>query len=261
MTDTTAEVPLPNIKPVTRDDIRAAFKAGLADFQRAPVYGLFFGLVFSVVGIAIAWALFRGEAGYWIFPIAAGFPLLGPFAAVGLYEVSRRLEAGEPLAWGPILAAGFRQKNSQLPLFAVFTVFSFLVWIVLARVVFALSFGTSTMTNVLSSFDLFFTGPGILMLIVGSIVGAALAALLFSVSVISVPLLLDRDIDVITAMITSFTAAVENRDAMLYWGAIVAAATVIAMLPLFVGMILVFPALGHASWHVYRAAVETGGAP
>ena len=255
MTDVTSQAPLPSINPITRDDIQAAFKAGLADFQRAPMYGLFFGFAFSIVGIAIAWTLFMGEAGVWIFPIAAGFPLLGPFAAVGIYEVSRRLETGEELGWAPILSAGFRQKNSQLPLFAVFTVFSFLVWIVLARVVFAVSFGTSAMTNVMSSFDLFFTGSGIVMLFVGTIVGAALATLLFSVSVIAVPLLLDRDIDVITAMITSFSATLENRDAMLYWGAIVAAATVVAMLPLFLGMILVFPALGHASWHVYRKVI------
>lgn len=257
MTDATTQAPLPSVKPITQDDIRAALKAGLADFRRAPVYGLFFGFVFSVVGIAIAWILIKGEAGYWIFPIAAGFPLVGPFAAVGIYEVSRRLEAGEELAWAPILSAGFRQRNSQLPLFAVFAVFSFLIWIVLARLVFAVSFGTSTMTNVTSSFDLFFSGSGISMLVIGTIVGAALSALLYSVSVFAVPLLLDRDIDVITAMITSFAATVENRDAMIYWGVIVAAAIIIAMLPLFLGMILVFPALGHASWHVYRSAIET----
>lgn len=260
MTDEATPATLPSVKLIARDDIHAAFRAGLADFQRAPVYGLFFGFAFSIVGIVIAWVLFSGEAGYWIFPIAAGFPLLGPFAAVGIYEVSRRLETGEELAWGPILAAGFRQKNSQLPLFAVFTVFSFLVWIVLARVIFAVSFGTSAMTNVMSSFGLFFTGPGVMMLVIGTIVGAALAALLFSVSVIAVPLLLDQDIDVITAMITSVSAAIENRDAMAYWAAVVAAATVIAMLPLFIGMILVFPVLGHTSWHIYRRAIETGDA-
>lgn len=258
MTDTTATAPppVPVVKSITPEDIRAAMRDGLTDFQRAPLYGIFFGAIFSLVGIAIAWALFQGEAAYWIFPVAAGFPLIGPFAAVGIYEVSRRLEAGEDLAWKPILMAGFRQKNSQLPFFAVFTVFAFLVWIVLARVIFAVSFGTAPMTNVMTSFDIFFTLPGLTMLVVGIIVGAALATLLFAVSIVGVPLLLDQDIDVVTAMITSFKATVENREAMMFWGIVLAGAIVIAMLPLFLGMIVVFPALAHASWHIYRKVIE-----
>lgn len=258
MTYTTAPAPVPAINEITKADIRAALAEGLQDFKRAPVYGLFFGAVFSLAGIAIAWALYQGEASYWILPLAAGFPLIGPFASVGIYEVSRRLESGEPLSWGPILTAGFRQKNSQLPLFAVFTVFAFLVWIVIARVIFALSFGTAPMTNVMTSFGVFFTPSGITMLVAGTVVGAALAALLFAVSVVGVPLLLDQNIDVITAMITSFTATAENRPAMIYWGAVVAIAIGLAMLPLFLGMIVVFPVLAHASWHVYRKAVGTG---
>lgn len=259
MTDTTASIPVPEVKSITKDDIRAAMKAGMTDFQRAPIYGLFFGAVFSIFGIAITWALYQGEASYWIFPLAAGFPLLGPFLAVGIYEVSRRLEAGEPLSWGPVLMAGFRQGNSQLPFFAVFSVFAFLVWIVLARVIFAVSFGTAPMTNVMTSFSILFTGSGLVMFVVGTIVGAALAALLFSVSVVGVPLLLDRDIDAVTAMITSFMATVENREAMMFWAMLVVVATVAAMLPLFLGMIIVFPALGHVSWHVYRKVIEADG--
>ena len=256
MTDATTNVPLPTINSITRDDVRDALKAGLSDFQRAPVYGLVMGAAFSVVGIAIALMLFQGEAGYWILPLAAGFPLIGPFAAVGIYEVSRRLEAGEELRWGPILRAGFRQRNSQLPMFAAFAVFVLLVWLVIARVIFAITFGTSSMTNVMTSLEVFFTVPGILMLILGTIVGAALATLLFSITVVAVPLLLDRDIDFVTAMITSFKATVENRDAMMSWGIAVAVATAVAMLPMFLGMILVFPALGHASWHIYRKAID-----
>ncbi|MEO1494259.1 MAG: DUF2189 domain-containing protein [Pseudomonadota bacterium] len=257
MTDATHQpAPVPVVNTITQDDIREALRAGLSDFQRAPVYGLFFGAVFSLAGILIAWALVRGEVSYWIFPLAAGFPLIGPFAAVGLYEVSRRLEAGEPLSWGPVLMAGFRQQNSQLPFFAVVTVFIFLAWLVLARVIFAISFGPTTMTNIMTSFEMFFTGPGLIMLVIGTVVGAALAALLFSISVVGVPLLLDRDIDVVTAMITSFKATVENRPAMIYWGIVVAGCIAAAMLPLFLGMILAFPALGHASWHVYRKVIS-----
>ncbi|MEM9709391.1 MAG: DUF2189 domain-containing protein [Pseudomonadota bacterium] len=256
MTDATAIPTPPAVRDITPDDVYAALRSGLEDFQKAPIYGLFFGAVFSIFGVTIAWALFQGAASYWILPVAAGFPLIGPFAAVGLYEVSRRLEAGEELTWWPILTSGFTSRNGQLPFFAVLAVFVFLAWIVLARVIFAVSFGTATMTNVLSSVEVFFTFQGIVMLFIGSVVGAALAALFFSISVVGVPILVDRDIDVVTAMITSFRATVENRAAMGLWGIIVAAATIVAMLPLFLGMVLVFPMLGHAAWHIYRKVVE-----
>lgn len=259
MTDATA-LPTPpappKIRRIERNDIHDALRAGLADFQKAPAYGLFFGACFSIFGIIIAVALFQGSASYWILPVAAGFPLIGPFAAIGLYEVSRRLEAGEPLAWWPILTSGFTSRNGQLPLFAVLSVFIFLAWIVIARVIFAVSFGTTSMTNVLSSLDVFFTFQGVSMLLIGSVIGAALAALVFAISVFGVPLLVDRDIDVVSAMITSVTATLENRAVMLQWGGIVAAATIVAMLPIFLGMVLIFPMLGHSAWHVYRMVIE-----
>ncbi|MEO0487516.1 MAG: DUF2189 domain-containing protein [Pseudomonadota bacterium] len=255
MVDTTAHTTLPEVQRITRDDVTAALRSGLADMQKAPALSLGFGAVFALIGLLLTVVLARGEAGFWLLPLAAGFPLLGPFLAVGLYEISRRIEAGEPLSLAPILTAVFRSNSGQLPLFAVLAVFFFLAWLVMARVIFAVSFGTATMTNVMTSVEVFFTVPGLLMLAVGSIVGAALATLLFSISVVGVPMLLDRDIDFVTAMITSVRATIENQSAMLYWGLCVAGATVVAMLPLFLGMVLVFPVLGHASWHLYRRAV------
>ncbi|MEO0752390.1 MAG: DUF2189 domain-containing protein [Pseudomonadota bacterium] len=259
MTDTSMSNPpahVPKIRSITTDDVYAALKAGLSDFQRAPIYGLFFGAVFSVFGILMAVLLFYGDAGYWVLPLTAGFPLIGPFAAIGLYEVSRRLQAEEPLNWGGVLAAGFNSRSGQLPFFAVIAVFFLLVWIVIARVVFAVTFGTASMTNVMTSIEVFTTFEGLSMLVIGSVVGAALAGLLFSISVVGVPLLLDREIDVVTAMITSFKATVENRGAMILWAIIIAATVVVASLPLFLGMILVFPMLGHSAWHLYRAVIE-----
>jgi len=108
----------------------------------------------------------------------------------------------------------------------------------------------------MTSFDIFLTGQGITMLVIGGVVGAALAALLFAISVVSVPMLVDRDIDVVTALITSFGAVVENKPALIYWGVIIVVAIILAMLPIFVGMIIIFPILGHTTWHVYRKAIE-----
>ena len=102
---------------------------------------------------------------------------------------------------------------------------------------------------------MFFTGPGITMLIIGTVVGAALASLLFALSAVSVPMLVDRDIDVVTAMITSFGAVMENRAVMIRWGVIIVAAIVVGMLPIFLGMIIIFPILGHTTWHIYRKVI------
>lgn len=253
MAETLASPRMPEVNRITPADIVGALRAALSDFARAPQYGLVIGAIFSLAGIVIALFLVSGGRSLWLLPVAAGFPLIGPFAATGLYEVSRRLEVGERPGWGDVLGAGFR--NSQLPLFAVFAVFAFLVWIVLARVIFAVSFGTSEMPNVMTSLGVFLTAPGILMLVIGTAVGAALATLLFAISAVSVPMLVDRDIDVVTAMIASFGAVVENREAMFRWALVIVAAMVIGMLPFFLGMVLVFPVLGHATWHVYRKVI------
>ncbi|MEM6758305.1 MAG: DUF2189 domain-containing protein [Pseudomonadota bacterium] len=258
MVDTSTVPPAVHVRQISREDVRKALRAGLTDLQKAPAMSLFFGAVFSLIGIALALLLMRGGASYWLLPLAAGFPLIGPFAAVGLYDVSRRLETGEPLAWGPVLSAGFRSPHGQLPLFMVLTVFFFLAWIVLARVIFAVSFGTASMTNVMTSIDVFFTFHGVIMLVVGSVAGAALAALLFAISIVGVPMLVDRDVDVVTAMITSVRATLDNQSVLFAWALTVAGATIVAMLPLFLGMILVFPVLGHASWHLYRTMIPQG---
>lgn len=252
-----ASIPTQAVEPrqISKADVQNALRAGLADFQKTPLLSFFFGAVFSIAGICLALLLARGEVGYWLLPLAAGFPLIGPFAAVGLYEISRRIEAGEPLQLSAILTTIFRSPNGQLPLFMVLVVFFFLAWLVMARVIFAVSFGTASMTNVLTSVEVFFTAPGLVMLAVGSLVGAALAALLFSISVVGVPMLMDRDVDFVTAMITSVRATLDNQSTMLIWGLTVAVATIIAMLPIFLGMVLVFPVLGHASWHLYRAII------
>ncbi|MEL6477082.1 MAG: DUF2189 domain-containing protein [Pseudomonadota bacterium] len=245
----------PVIREITTEDVRAALSAGFADFRRAPMHGMFFGLIFSLIGIAIAYLFLVLGSSSWILPLAAGFPLIGPFAAIGLYEISRRLEAGEPLDWPGILGAVMRSGRTQLPSYAFVVLFIYMVWVYLAHLIFALSFGISALTNVSSSFEILLTPNGIIMLLIGTVVGGAVAALLFAISVISVPLMLDRDIDIVTAMVTSVQAVSKNLKPMVTWAAILAVASAVAMLPLFLGMVLVFPVLGHTSWHLYRRTI------
>ena len=255
MTITADRPPAPVLQTLTADDVSQALRAGFDDFLKAPGFGFFFGGVFSILGILISYLVIAHASIYWVIPLACGFPLIGPFAAVGLYEISRRLEKGEELDWPGILSAVRHGGASQLPSYAFVVIFFFLVWMYLAHLVFALSFGLQPLTNVLSSTEILFTGPGLTMLFFGTIVGGGLAALLFMVSVISVPMLVDRDLDIVSAMIASFNGVMMNQAVMLRWAVIIALAIGVAMVPFFLGMLVVFPVLGHASWHLYRRAV------
>ena len=257
MTTQTAAAPLPGVRTITASDIKDALRAGVGDMAGASGYSLVFGVVFSALGMLIWFLLVYQGSSYWALPLAAGFPLIGPFAAVGLYEISRRRENGEDLSWGIVLGAVVRGGSLQVPSYAFIVLFVFMVWVYLAHLVFALSFGLKPLTNVMTSFDLLFSGPGITMLVIGTIVGGAIATFLFVISVVSVPLLMDRDIDVVTAMITSVRAVAASPQPMLIWGLTIAGICVLAMLPFFLGMVIAFPILGHASWHMFRKTVES----
>jgi uncharacterized membrane protein len=255
MTATTQAPSVQQIRQLSSADVLSCLKSGIADFRRAPVFGLFFGGIFSVTGIVIFLQLLVWGSSYWVLPIAVGFPLLGPFLAVGLYEVSRRLEAGEPLDWAAIITVPLKKQSGQIPSMVFVALFFYLVWVYMAHLIFALSFGLKPLTNVMTSSDILFTQEGVVMLFAGTLVGGALAGLLFAVSVVSIPMILDRDIDVVNAMITSVRVVLQNKGPMLLWGLIIAVTSMVAMVPGFLGMLIVFPVLGHATWHLYRKAV------
>ena len=255
MTATTQTPSVNQIRQLSFADVLSCLKAGMTDFRQAPAFGLFFGGIFSVTGIVIFLQLLVWGSSYWVLPIAVGFPLLGPFLAVGLYEVSRRLEAGEPLDWAAIITVPLKKQSGQIPSMVFVALFFYLVWVYMAHLIFALSFGLKPLTNVMTSSDLLFTQEGVIMLFAGTLVGGALASLLFAVSVVSIPMILDRDIDVVNAMITSVRVVLQNKGPMLLWGLIIAVTSMVAMVPGFLGMLIVFPVLGHATWHLYRKAV------
>jgi len=253
--ETTAPPPIPTINRLTYGDVRDALRSGVRDFTRAPAFGLFFAAVFSVIGILIYLSLVVWGLGLEVLPLAAGFPFIGPFAAVGLYEVSRRLDAGEPLDWAEILTVVARQRSRQIPMMAFVCIFFFLVWVYIAHLIFALSFGLKPMTNVMSSTEILLTQEGIVMLVVGSLVGGAIAFLIFAITVMSLPMLLERELDFVTAMIVSFRSVLDNPGPMLLWGLIVAVSSLLAMIPMFLGILVVFPILGHASWALYKRTI------
>ncbi|MFN4173474.1 MAG: DUF2189 domain-containing protein [Pseudorhodobacter sp.] len=237
------------------EDLRAVLGAGWQDFRTAPAFGLFFALVYVMAGWLIVYALTVSGQLWWTLPAAAGFPILGPFIACGLYEVSRRLETGEPLRWSGILGVILRQKDRQIPSMAAVILVFFLFWNFLAHMIFALFMGLQVMTNITSSLAVFATANGVLMLVVGSIVGAGFAGVLFALTVVSLPMLLDREVDFVTAMITSVSVVLHSPVVMVVWGVGISALLFLAMLPGFLGLFVVLPVLGHASWHLYRRAL------
>ena len=245
---------VPEVNEVDLSDLRTSLALGWQDFRRAPLYGLVFAAVYVLGGWLIFWATTTKGQLWWTLPAGAGFPILGPFIACGLYEISRRLEVGEPLDAG-IFGVIWRQKDRQIPSIAAVVVVFFLFWNFLAHMIFALFLGTSTMTNVSSSLTVFTTPEGMVMLAVGTVVGAVFAALLFSLTVVSLPMLLDREVDFVTAMLTSLALVRENPRVMLGWGGLIGLCLFLAMLPGFLGLFVVLPLFGHASWHLYRRAI------
>jgi uncharacterized membrane protein len=246
---------VPEVNEVDASDLRSSLALGWQDFRRAPLLGLVFSAVYVLGGWLILWAMTTKGQVWWTLPASAGFPILGPFIACGFYEISRRLEAGEPLVASEIFGVIFRQKDRQIPAMAAVIVVYFLFWNFLSHMIFALFLGNATMTNVSSSLSVFLTPDGMLMLGFGTAVGAVFAALLFSLTVVSLPMLLDREVDFVTAMLTSFALVKENPQVMLGWGALIAVSLFLGMVPGFVGLFLVLPLFGHASWHLYRRAI------
>ena len=255
MTDQEAPAasPLPEVGRVTLGELWICLKEGFVDFLLAPQYGLAFSAVYVVGGFLLVW-LGAGTVS-WTLTISLGFPLVAPFAAVGLYEVSRRIEAGLPLEWKPVLAVVWQERTRQIPWMGAIIVIYLLFWTFLAHMIFAVFMGLSTAVNVSSSFEMFLTPEGIRMVAAEIIVGAALAYLLFAMTLVSLPLLLEKEIDFVTAMILSVRTVSENFVVLTIWALIIAVLSVLALAPWFLGLMIVLPILGHATWHLYRRAL------
>jgi uncharacterized membrane protein len=245
------------IRKIGLSDLSDALRRGWEDFKAMPSHAIVLCVIYPVLGIV----LFRMVLGYSVlpllFPLAAGFTLIGPFAAIGLYELSRRRERGEEAAaWDAIHVLRAPSFGAMLG-FGTLLLALFVTWIAAADAIYIGTFGHAPAASIPDFASRVLTTPeGWSLIIIGCGVGFLFAVVALCVSVVSFPLMLDRHATAIDAIRTSLRAVVKNPVAMAAWGLIVAVLLVIGSLPLFVGLAVVLPVLGHATWHLYRKVVE-----
>lgn len=245
------------IASATVADLRAALAAGLKDMRTRPALSLFFGLVYALFGAGLLAGLLVFEQLWIAIAVGVGFPLVAPFLAAGLYEMSRRMARGEPFTATDIFLVIFRQQRREFGWMSFVVLFVFWIWAYQVRIVLAITLSYhsfSSLDNLVAA--VFTTLDGAVFLAIGSLIGAFLSTVLYSITVIAMPLLLDREVDFVTAMITSVKTVVASPAVMLGWGAAIGALTLLAIAPGFLGVILVFPVLGHATWHLYERLIS-----
>ena len=256
---TGADAPTASLKfrKIEPRDCFAALAEGFDDFVAMPTYPAFVGLFYAVAGITLVSLSSFEKALHLAFPLAAGFALIGPFVAIGLYEMSRRRELGLPATWRDAFAV-LRSPALRSVLVLGFLLFAiFVVWIVAAELLYLLIYGAEAPRAAIPFLrDVLATGRGWLLIVLGGLVGFCFAVLSLCLSVVSFPLMIDRGVGVGSAIGASLRVARENPLAVALWGLIVAAALIVGSLPLFFGLAVVMPVLGHATWRFYRRAIE-----
>jgi uncharacterized membrane protein len=246
----------PRIRTIGPADLRAALARGFDDFKAMPSHLIFLSVIYVVMGVMLSALTFSGNALPLLFPLVSGFALVGPFAAIGLYEISRRRELGLEIGWRNAFDVLRSPSIPAIAALGLILMGLLIAWLMAAEALYESLYGPLAPES-LSGFlaQVLTTERGWQLFILGNLVGFAFAVVVLSISVVSFPLLLDRDVGLAVAIETSVRAVLANPSTLAVWGLIVAAALVLGSLPLFVGLSVVMPILGHATWHLYRRLV------
>jgi uncharacterized membrane protein len=249
----------PEVRKLASADLRDALREGFGDFAAVRMDVVFIAVVYPLAGLVLAALAARYELLPMVFPLLSGFALVGPLAAVGLYEISRRREAGEPVSWMTALAVFRSPALPAILTMGLILVALLVLWLATAYQISLLAFADAPPVTLRSFLnEVFATEAGWRMIAVGLAVGFLFAVVALAVSVVSFPLLLDRNVDLDVAIATSLRVVAENPRVMALWGLIVTGALVLGSLPALTGLVVVLPVLGHASWRLYRKAVGPG---
>jgi uncharacterized membrane protein len=245
------------IRHLTPSDLRDALARGIDDFVAMPSHAIFLCVIYPLLGILLIGVTLGNSWLPLAFPIAAGFALVGPLAAIGLYELSRRREAGLDTTSSHAFDVLHSPSLGAIVALGLLLMAIFLIWLAVAQWIYIANFGYHPPASI-GQFvrDVFTTRPGWMLILVGTGVGFLFAVLVLTMSAISFPLLLDRDVGAAVALSTSIRVVAANPMTMALWGFIVAALLVLGSIPFFLGLTVVMPVLGHATWHLYRRAVE-----
>ena len=246
----------PTIRRIEIADLKDVLARGFDDFGAERTDVIFLCVLYPVIGLLLATLAAENQMWPLLFPLASGFALLGPFAGVGLNEMSRRRELGISKGWTDAFRVLKSPSLGAIILLGLLLTGVFMAWLIAADVIYNLTLGPRPPASV-GSFvnDVFMTGPGRIMIVLGVGAGFVFAAIVLVISVVAFPLLLDREVGVETAVRTSIRAALANPIPMAVWGMIIAGGLVLGSIPLFVGLVIVLPVLGHSTWHLYRKMV------
>jgi uncharacterized membrane protein len=253
---------LPAVRSIGLIDLRDALAKGLDDFRAMPTHVVFLSLIYPIVGIALGSATFGYDVIPLLFPLVAGFALIGPFAAIGLYELSRRREQGVDTSWKHVFDIIHSPSIWAIAALGLLLLAIFAIWLAVANAIYAATFTVDEPATFTKFVHRVLTTPeGRNLIIFGNAVGFLFAVLAFSLSVVSFPLLLDRHVTAAVAIATSVKAVLRNPFTMATWGLFVAGALALGSLPFLIGLAVVMPFLGHSTWHLYRNVIEPDPGP
>jgi uncharacterized membrane protein len=255
--DVDVSIPQPEVERISVADLKDVLLTGLRDFAACRTDVIFLCLIYPLSGFVLASVTLRFGLLPLLFPLISGFALIGPFGAAGLYEMSRRREQGKPVSWIDAFGVFGSPSIAEITKLILVLTSIFLLWLATAMVIYRLIFGPAMPTSFHSFVtNLFTTHAGWALIAVGISVGLIFALVVLAISVVSFPLLLDRPVNVSTAVRTSTRAVMLNPVPMLTWGLIVAGGLMLGAIPALAGLIMVMPVLGHATWHLYRKVIR-----